>query len=110
MAGVWDSDAAQAANTRIRDLAAWHGSHTEHARTAAKAAAAQAENFTQARTAIPHPDEFSAVERRLRAAASANAAPPARRYNVVITGLQQQLAHVTERAVTGYARSRFTIE
>jgi hypothetical protein len=94
MAGVWDADAGRAANTRIRDLAAWHGRHAEHTHTAAKAAAAQAENFTQARTAIPHPDEFTAVERRLQAAASANAAPRAGRYNAVITGLQQQLAHV----------------
>jgi hypothetical protein len=104
MAGAWRSDAGHAANTRILGLAAWHGSHAEHARTAAKAAAAQAENFNQACAAIPHPDEFRAVERRLRAAAIANAAPPAGRYNAVIAGLQQQLAHLNDRALTGYAR------
>jgi hypothetical protein len=104
MAGAWDSGVGHAADTRIRDLAAWHDSHAELARTAAKAAAAQAENFTQARTAIPHPDEFTGVERRLQSAASANAAPPAGRYNTVITDLQQQLAHINQRAVTGYAR------
>jgi hypothetical protein len=37
---------------------------------------------------------------RLRAAASANAAPPPGLYNAVITRLQQQLAHINERAVT----------
>jgi hypothetical protein len=100
---VWDSNAGRAANTRIRYLAAWHENHAEHAHTAAKAAAAQAENFTKATTAIPYPDEFTAVERRLQAAASANAAPPAGRYNAVITGLQQQLAHIDQRVVTGYA-------
>jgi hypothetical protein len=102
MADTWDSGAGHAANTRIRGLAAWHDRHAEHARTAAKAAAAQAENVTQARAAIPHPDEFQAVQRRLQAAANANAAPPAGRYNAVVTSLQQQLAQLNERAATGY--------
>jgi hypothetical protein len=103
MADTWASDAGHAANARIRDVGSWHDRHAEHARTAANAAAAQAINFNQARTAIPHPDEFQAVERRLLAAANANASPPAGRYNAVIAGLQQQLAHLNERAVTGYA-------
>jgi hypothetical protein len=103
MDGTWDSGAGHAANARIRDVAAWHDRHAEHARAAAKAAAALAENFNQARAAIPRPDEFEAIERRLLAAASANAAPPAGRYNAVIVGLQQLLAHFNERAVTGYA-------
>jgi hypothetical protein len=104
MSGTWHSGAGHAANTRIRGLAAWHGGHAEHGRTAAKAAVAQAENFTQACMAIPHPDEFRTLERRLQAAATANAAPPAGRYNAVIARMQQQLAHLNQTAVTGYAR------
>jgi hypothetical protein len=104
MVGAWNSNASHAANSRIRELAAWHRSHAGHARIAAKAAGAQAENFHQARTDIPCPDDFAAVERRLRAAARANAAPPAGRYTAVITDMQYQLAHLNERAVTGYAR------
>jgi hypothetical protein len=100
----WQSPAAENAGARLTALADWYADHAEHAATAARTCTTQSESFARARAAIPPPQEFENLERRLMAANQANAAPNCLgRYTPVITQLQSQLAGLHNRALNAYA-------
>ena len=104
MAGDWDSDAGKLASSRITELGTWYGAHADHATAAATAIENQADNFGRARNAIPRPEQFADVERRLEMAMAANAMPGALgRYGPVIAQLKAELAKLNGEALTGYA-------
>lgn len=98
----WQSPAADAAVERITTLATWYDGHAGHTRLAGRACEAQAEVFAHARSAVPRPEVFEDLERRLLAANRANAASGGL-YTPVVTQLQTQLATIHIRAVTAYA-------
>ena len=104
MAGDWDSEAGKLASSRITELGTWYGAHADHATAAATAIENQADNFGRARNAIPRPEQFADVERRLEMAMAANAMPGALgRYGPVIAQLKAELAKLNGEALTGYA-------
>jgi hypothetical protein len=62
------------------------------------------DNYGRARAAVPRPEKFHEVERRLQMAIAANRAPGSLgRYAPVIAALQAELAQVNGEAVQGYA-------
>jgi hypothetical protein len=100
----WFSDAGEAAQSRILELADFYDRHAQTTAAAATQADAQADNVARARTAIPRPEEFDQLEQRLAAAHRANAQPgSAGMYAPVIAQLQSQLAGLNAKATTGYA-------
>jgi PPE family protein/PE family protein len=98
----WQSPAADAATGRITALSGWYDEHARHAATAAQACETQAEAFAHTRAAVPRPEVFDDVERRLLAANRANAASGGR-YTPVVTQLQTQLAATHTQALNAYA-------
>lgn len=98
----WQSPAAEAAAGRITTLAGWYDEHAHHAATAAHACETQAEAFAHTRTAVPRPEVFDELERRLAAADRANTASRGL-YTPVVTQLQTQLAATHTQARTAYA-------
>ncbi|EHB44059.1 PPE protein [Mycolicibacterium rhodesiae JS60] len=100
----WRSGAAETATTGIATLAGWYDRHAEHTAAIARACEAQADSFSRTRAAVPKPEVFEDLERRLTAAARANALPGSMgRYTPVITQLQTQLAATHAQAVRAYA-------
>lgn len=99
---VWQSPAADAAVGRITTLAGWYDTHAEHALSAARACQAQADSFGQARAAVPRPEVFDDLERRLAAASRANSVARGA-YTPVIAELQTRLAATHAKALTAYA-------
>ena len=69
----WDSDAGREAAARM--LGDWHDTHALHATAAAAALEQQADNYSCARTAIPTPERFDELQRRLHSAIAANQTP-----------------------------------
>jgi hypothetical protein len=62
------------------------------------------DNYGRARTAVPPPDRFDDVERRLQMAIAANQAPGSLgRYTPVVMALQTELAQLNGEAMQGYA-------
>jgi hypothetical protein len=102
LAQVWQSPAAEAVIERISGLARWYDNHAEHTTTVARACEDQADNFARTRAAVPRPEEFDDLERRLENATRANVAARGA-YIPVIAELQTQLAATHTRAVTAYA-------
>lgn len=101
---VWDSPAAESATNHIATLATWYDSHADYALATAGSCQRQADSFAQARAAIPRPEVFTDLERRLQAASQANANPAnLGRYAPVVSQLQTQLAATHSRAVSAYA-------
>ena len=99
---TWLSPAAETATGRIATLASWYDNHAQHAATTARACEAHADSFTQARAAIPRPEVFDDLERRLQAASRANAANGGL-YTPVVAALQTQLGATHTQALTAYA-------
>jgi hypothetical protein len=100
----WDSAAGYEASSRITELGTWYESHAAHATSLATALDTHGDNYGRARTAVPPPDRFDDVERRLQMAIAANQAPGSLgRYTPVIVALQTELAQLNGEAVQGYA-------
>jgi PPE family len=100
----WDSAAGRQASSRITELGAWYESHATHASSLAAALETHGDNYGRARTAVPSPDRFDDVERRLQMAIAANQAPGSPgRYAPVIVALQTELAKLNSEAIEGYA-------
>lgn len=100
----WDSSASRQASAHLATLESAYSRHAERARALSRVAGTQANNFRQARSAIPKPEHFADLEQRLRAASAANAAPGSQgRYTAMITKLQTDLAGAHQQAVSGYA-------
>ena len=98
----WFSGASDAAQERIRRLAAAYDSQADTATLVAGHATSQADNVSRARQAIPRPEEFELLEKRLDAAVRANAASKGA-YSTVVADLQAQLAALHGKASAGYA-------
>jgi hypothetical protein len=65
---------------------------------------AHSDNYGRARTAVPPPEKFDDVERRLQIAIAANQAQGSLgRYAPVFSTLQAELAQLNGRAIQGYA-------
>ena len=104
LTAVWESAAAETATAQIATLGRWYDDHADHATAVARACERQADSFVQARAVVPKPEVFEDVERRLAAAARANAVPGSLgRYAPVIAQLQTQLAATHAQAVSAYA-------
>jgi PPE family protein/PE family protein len=99
---AWQSPAAEVATGRIATLACWYDDHAQHAVTTARACEAHADSVSQARAAIPRPEVFEDLERRLQAASCANVIARGA-YAPVITALQTQLRTTHAQALTAYA-------
>jgi hypothetical protein len=100
----WDSAAGREASSRLAELGTWYESHAAHATSLAAAVETHADNYHRARTAVPPPEKFDDVERRLQMAIAANRAPGSLgRYAPVIVALQTELAQLNGKAVQGYA-------
>lgn len=99
----WSSDAADAAQTHLVNLEACYTGHAEQARALAQQASRQVENFDRAKSLIPTPQHFDALERRLVAANSANNAPGSMgRFSGVVAKFQKDLAVANSQAVNGF--------
>lgn len=96
-AGVWSSDAGDAAYSRLLAQSAWYDTHVGYARTAAQVAEAQAGHFSRAAARIPRPEVFDELQRRLESAVAANNMPPVGRFSPVIAELRRQLAVANTR-------------
>jgi hypothetical protein len=104
LTGDWESDAGREAASRITELGDWYESHGRHAASLAAAVNEYADNFARARAAVPKPEKFEEVERRLQMAMAANRAPGSLgRYTPIVTALQTELAHLNGQAMSGYA-------
>lgn len=101
MAANWQSAASDVATERIGRLASWFDTHAGQADTAARAATEQADNFARTRAAVPPPEEFDRLERRLRVARKAAELWPAL-YSGAEIQAQLDLAEANRRAVTAY--------
>jgi hypothetical protein len=100
----WFSGAGEAAHTRLVTLADTYEQNAQTASATATIADDQAAAVARARNAIPKPEEFDDLERRLVAAQRANATPPTvGMYAPVIAQLQSQLAELNAKATAGYA-------
>ncbi|OPX05358.1 PPE domain-containing protein [Mycobacterium sp. AT1] len=100
----WDSSAAQQASAHLSTLESTYTRHAEQSRALSRDASTQADNFRQARANTPPPEHFADLERRLQAAAAANAAPNSLgRYTAMVTKLQTDLAAAHQQAVNSYA-------
>jgi hypothetical protein len=104
--GSWFSAAATEAQGRIGALTDWYDSHAQTATTAAERAAAQGDNVSRARSAIPRPEEFERLESRLQTAVRANAQSKGA-YSAVVAQLQSQLGALNAKAASGYADYTF---
>ncbi|MGY4646617.1 PPE domain-containing protein [Mycobacterium sp. URHB0021] len=99
----WDSSAAQQASAHLATLESTYTCHAEQSRALSRDATLQANNFRQARANTPRPEYFADLERRLQAAAAANAAPNSLgRYTAMVTKLQTDLAAAHRQAVNSY--------
>lgn len=99
----WDSSAAEQASGHMTALESTYTRHAEQSRALSTDARVQANNFRQARANIPPPEHFADLERRLQAAAAANAAPNSLgRYTAMVTKLQTDLAAAHQQAVNSY--------
>jgi hypothetical protein len=102
--GDWDSAAGHEASSRVTELGSWYESHAAHARSLAAAVESHADNYGHAHAAVPRPEKFDEVERRLQMAIAANQAPGSLgRYAPVIAALQAELAQLNGEAIEGYA-------
>jgi uncharacterized protein YukE len=100
----WDSAAGREASSRFAELGGWYESHATHASSLAAALDTHGDNYGRTRTAVPPPDRFDDLERRLQMAIAANQAPGSLgRYTPVIVALQTELAKLNGEAVQGYA-------
>jgi hypothetical protein len=87
----WDSGAGREASSRFIELGTWYESHAAHAATLAAALDAHGDSYERTRTAVPPPDRFDDIERRLQTAIAANKAPGSfGRYAPVIAALQTE--------------------
>jgi hypothetical protein len=86
----WFSGASATAKRRIRELADWYQQQASNAQSAAEHAAAQGDNVSRARSAIPTPEQFESVESRLKTAVRANTQSRGA-YSAVVAALQSQL-------------------
>jgi hypothetical protein len=104
IAGDWDSAAGREASSRVIELGSWYESHAAHANSLAAAVETHGDNYGRARTAVPLPEKFDEVERRLQVAIAANSAPDSLgRYAPIIVALQAELAQLNGQAIQGYA-------
>jgi hypothetical protein len=102
--GDWDSAAGREASSRITELGTWYESHAAHARSLAAALDTHGDGYGRARTAVPPPQKFDDVERRLQMAIAANQTPGSLgRYTPIILALQKELAQLNGEATQGYA-------
>jgi hypothetical protein len=100
----WDSAAGREASSRFTELGTWYESHAAHATSLAAALDTHGDSYGRARTAVPPPEKFDDVERRLQMAIAANQAPGSLgRYAPVIVALQKELAQLNGEATQGYA-------
>ena len=97
----WDSAASARATTHLASLESTYTRHADQSRALSRDAAAQANNFRQARANTPTPEQFADLEQRLRAAAAANAQSGGR-YTAMVTKLQTDLAAAHQQAVSSY--------
>jgi hypothetical protein len=99
----WSSDAADAAQTHLVNLEASYTGQADQARGLALQASNQVENFRRAKSAIPPPQHFDDLERRLMAANRANNAPGSvGRFSGVVAKVQTDLAEANVQAVNGF--------
>jgi PPE family/PE family len=99
----WDSRAGYQAAGRVTELGDWHDRHAQHATAAAAAVEQQGGNFGRARAAIPTPDRFDDLQRRLRSAIAANQTPGSfGRYAPVISQLQAEIGQLNSETVARY--------
>lgn len=103
MAANWQSAAGDIATERVGRLASWFDTHAGQADTAARVATEQADNFARTRAAVPPPDEFDRLERRLRVAREAAKLWPAL-YSGAAIQAQLDLAEANRRATTAYGQ------
>jgi hypothetical protein len=100
----WDSAPGREASSRFTELGTWYESHAAHTTALAAALNTHGDNYECTRTAVPPPEKFDDVERRLQIAIAANKAPGSLgRYAPVIAALQTELAQLNGEAVQGYA-------
>jgi hypothetical protein len=100
----WASTAADRADHHLSELEASYGRSADRARALARSAADQATAFRQARSATPTPQHFTDLERRLHAAATANAAPGSMGlYTATVAKLQTELAAANQQAMQSYS-------
>ena len=97
----WDSSAAQQASTHLSTLESTYTRHADQSRALSQDATVQANNFRQVRANTPPPEHFADLERRLQAAAAANAKSGGR-YTAAVTKLQTDLAAAHQQAVSSY--------
>jgi PPE-repeat protein len=98
----WTSDSADLATGRIGDLHTWYLGHAQHVRGLAADLDAHAEQFEQARAAVPTPQQIDRAERELRTAADANMRSNGR-LAPAVSQAQANLGRVYQAAVSGYS-------
>ena len=99
----WDSDAGREAAARITELGDWHDTHALHATAAAATLEQQADNYGRARTAIPTPERFDELQRRLHSAIAANQTPGSfGRYAPIISALHTEIGKLNSETMARY--------
>lgn len=103
--GSWSSGAADAAETHLAGLESSYSEQASQARALANQIRGHADDFARAKAAIPTPEVFADLQRRLQAAYAANAHPASMgRFSGQITDLQMKLAAANQDALNGYGR------
>ena len=99
----WSSNAADAAQQHLVNLEVSYTGQADQARTLARHASTQADNFRLAKNQIPTPEHFDDLGRRLVAADRANRAPGSGgRFSGVVSKYTADLSAANTQAVNGF--------